>query len=108
MKRNSDGTISIMKGKETAESIKIIKKIVPEYSLNHIEPYVMDRQANNAESKVYHDSEDIKVVKELLPPAVIVQQSAERIIQKTAMKPAKSANQEKHEASNRKHVLTSI
>ncbi|XP_029174685.1 titin homolog [Nylanderia fulva] len=68
----------------------------------------MDRHAyNQAESNFYRNFKVVKVVKELQPPAAVIQtkpEDIEKIVQESVMKP-KSTNREMSEINRRRHAL---
>lgn len=110
IKCESECAISKIKKKEIPESMKTKKQIVPEYLLDLIKPYAIDRHAyNHAESNFYRYFKVIKIVKEPQQSTVIVQtrpESVERIVQESVMKPVKSVSQETCEVNrDRRHVL---
>lgn len=110
MKYGNKCIISKVKSKEISENTETKKQIVPEYFLELIKPYAMDRHAyNHAESNFYRYFKVVKIVKEPQPPAVIVIQtrpeSVERIVQESVMRPVKSASQEMYEDNYRRHAL---
>jgi len=109
IKCESKCTINKIKNKEISEGIKTKKQIMPEYLLDLIKPYAMDRHTyNHAESNFYRYFKVIKIIKEAQPSTVIVQtrpESIERIVQESVMKPVKSASQETSEVNYRKHAL---
>ncbi|KMQ92980.1 nesprin-1-like isoform x11 protein, partial [Lasius niger] len=107
-KCGNNPTISKIKSENIPENVKTKKQIVPNYLLDVIKPYAMDRHAyNNAESNFYRNFKIIKIVKELQPPAAVIQtksESIEEIIQGSVMKP-KSTNREMSEINSRRHAL---
>lgn len=101
-------TINEIKSEKISENMKTKKQIIPDYLLDVIKPYVMDRHAyNQAESNFYRNFKVVKVVKELQPPAAVIQtkpENIEIIVQESVMKP-KSTNQEMSEINRRRHAL---
>lgn len=100
IKCESDSTSSNTKNKEISEG-ETEKQIVPEYLLELVKPYAMDRHVyNQAESNFYRYFKVVKIEKEPQPPVVVVQtrpKSVERIVQESVMKPIKSSSEEMHE-----------
>lgn len=109
IKCENDYTSSRTKTEEISEDMRTKKQIVPEYLLELIKPYAMDRHVyNEAESNFYRYFKVVKIEKEPQPPAVIVQtrsKSVERIVQESVMKSVKSSSEEMHEINCRRHAL---
>lgn len=108
MKCENEYTINEIESKEISEDMQTKKQIVPEYLLELIKPYAIDRHAyNQAESNFYRYFKIVKIVKESQPPAEVQTRpkSVERIVQESVMKPVKSPSQEMHEIDYRRHAL---
>lgn len=108
IKCENDCTSSKTKSEGISEDMKAKKPIVPEYLLELIKPYAIDRHAyNQAESNFYRHFKVIKIEKEPQSPAVAVQtrsKSIERIVQESVMKSVKSSSDEMHEIDCRRHA----
>ncbi|XP_018395811.1 PREDICTED: uncharacterized protein LOC108774246 [Cyphomyrmex costatus] len=110
MECESECTIKKIKSEEISGSSKIKTKIVPEYLLDLIKPYAMDRHAyNHAESNFHRYFKVVKVVKKVQPTVTVHTrpESIERIVQDSVMKPIdiKSSNQEMNKSNFRKRAL---
>lgn len=98
-----------IKPKDTPEIAKERKQIVPEYLLDLVKPYALDRHAyNHAESNFYRYFKVVRTIKEPQAPAPVVParpESIVRIVQESVMKPVEQPNQEEPDVSYKRHAL---